>query len=133
MNGLGLSGDMAYSSRDIFRICQELNIRPFIPFKKNAKGNPKGVPLWRKMFDYALKNPEEFSKKYHIRSNAEATNRMVKYNFNPKLNTLKETSQINEILVKCLCHNICCIIQESFGLGIDADFSFCAELLNAPK
>jgi len=128
-----ISADMAYSSRDITGICQELNITPYIPFPKNTRGNPKGVQLYRTMYDYERNNPEEFKKEYHKRSNIESTNFMIKNNFSHKLRTFKESSQVNEILVKCLCHNICCIIQESFELGIDADFSFCADSLFAQK
>lgn len=34
----------------------------------------------------------------------------------------KQTAQFNELLIKVLCHNICCVIQEVCELGIKAKF-----------
>jgi len=33
-----------------------------------------------------------------------------------------ETAQVNELLSKVLCHNICCMIHAMYELGIDAKF-----------
>ncbi len=33
------------------------------------------------------------------------------------------TSQVNELLIKVLCHNIVCVIHEVCELGIKAEFS----------
>ena len=32
-------------------------------------------------------------------------------------------SQVNEVLAKVLCHNICVLIQSFYELGIDAQFA----------
>ncbi|HEX6622861.1 MAG TPA: hypothetical protein VF064_04060 [Pyrinomonadaceae bacterium] len=32
------------------------------------------------------------------------------------------TAQINEVLCKVLCHNVCCLIQSVYELGIDPTF-----------
>ena len=32
-------------------------------------------------------------------------------------------AQVNEVLCKALCHNICVLIQEMFELGIQIEFS----------
>ena len=37
------------------------------------------------------------------------------------------TSQVNEVLCKIICHNICVVIQEIHELGIQMDFNFCAK------
>lgn len=31
-------------------------------------------------------------------------------------------AQENEMLAKVLCHNLCCVIQSIYELGIDVDF-----------
>jgi len=31
-------------------------------------------------------------------------------------------AMVNEVLCKIICHNICCLIQESLELGIDTAF-----------
>jgi hypothetical protein len=33
-----------------------------------------------------------------------------------------EVAQVNEMLLKVLCHNICAVIQEMFELGIEPSF-----------
>ncbi len=32
-------------------------------------------------------------------------------------------AQTNELLCKVLCHNICCVIQSMYELGIEAHFA----------
>jgi hypothetical protein len=32
------------------------------------------------------------------------------------------TAQVNEVLCKVLCHNICCLIQSSYELGVEPAF-----------
>ena len=29
---------------------------------------------------------------------------------------------VNEVLCKIICHNICCLIEESYELGIETEF-----------
>ena len=33
------------------------------------------------------------------------------------------TAQVNEVVCKIICHNICVVIQEMFDLNIEPDFS----------
>jgi hypothetical protein len=33
-----------------------------------------------------------------------------------------DVAMVNEVLCKIICHNICCLIQESHELGIDTTF-----------
>ena len=47
--------------------------------------------------------------------------------------TKNPTACTNEILVKCLVHNICCLIQEIFTLGIKVDFNEGAERIFVQK
>jgi hypothetical protein len=55
---------------------------------------------------------------------------MIKSKFGDSVRSKTEVAQINEVLLKVLCHNICVVIQEMFELGIEPDFlnkksSFC--------
>jgi hypothetical protein len=43
---------------------------------------------------------------------------MVKTKFEDSVKSKTKTAQINEVLLKVLCHNICVLIQETFELGI---------------
>ena len=59
---------------------------------------------------------------YHRRSNVESTFSMIKGKFGERLRSKTQTAQINEILCKVLCHNLCCMIQSMYELGIEPDF-----------
>ena len=56
------------------------------------------------------------------RSNVETTFSMIKGKFGEWLRSKIQTAQINEALCKVLCHNICCIIQSMYELGLKPKF-----------
>ena len=115
-------GDKAYSSRDNLEIIQKAGAVPFVPFKSNTSGKSRGCMLWKKMYHYFMYKNEEFMKHYHKRSNAETCFHMIKSKFKAEIKSKKKKAQINELLIKILCHNICCVIQEVNELGIKAEF-----------
>ena len=47
---------------------------------------------------------------------------MIKAKFGDALRSKTDTAMINEALCKILCHNICCLIQSVYELGITATF-----------
>jgi len=47
---------------------------------------------------------------------------MIKEKLSEDVNSRKERSQFNEVLLKILCHNICVVIQEIHELGLDPEF-----------
>ena len=59
---------------------------------------------------------------YHQRSNVESVFSMMKRKQGVNLKTKSDIGQVNEIMCKCLVHNICVLIQEMFELGIMVDF-----------
>jgi transposase len=123
-------GDKGYIGKENLDGIAELGIIPYIPFKSNHKRNGKG-PIWAMLFDYFKKNQEDFLKHYHQRSKVETCFSMIKRKFNSNLKTKKDLSQVNEILMKCICHNLAVLVQESYELGLDLDLSSCAQLVNA--
>jgi transposase len=52
----------------------------------------------------------------------ECTFSMIKRKFGERLRSKARTAQENEVLIKVLCHNLCCVIQSMYELGIDANF-----------
>jgi transposase len=98
---------------------------PFIPFREGEKNKPsyknKGE-LWRRMYHFYKYNAEVFNAHYHKRSNAETTFSMIKARFGERLRSKTERAQINEALIKVLCHNICVVIKSMHELGVEADF-----------
>ncbi|MDT7543352.1 MAG: hypothetical protein QOE33_3256 [Acidobacteriota bacterium] len=47
---------------------------------------------------------------------------MIKRKFGERLRSKTMTAQINEVLCKVLCHNICCLIQSMFELNLKPKF-----------
>jgi hypothetical protein len=48
---------------------------------------------------------------------------MIKGKFGERLGSKGCTAQINEVLCKVLCHNLCCDIQSIYELGVEPNFS----------
>ncbi|MFH1333189.1 MAG: IS5 family transposase [archaeon] len=128
-----VSADKAYLSRDNLLAVSKLGAIPYIPFKKNSRQNPRGYKIWQAMYNYFHTNQEEFMKHYHKRSNVETTFSMLKRNFGSKLRMKNWTGQINELLMKCLCHNLTVLVQESFELGLEINLKACAKIHVAQK
>jgi len=128
-----VSADKAYLARENLNKIAEKGAIPFIPFKSNSVWNQKGSRLWKEMWLFFYQNQEEFMRHYHARSNVETTFSMLKRIYGNYLRMKSETGQINEILMKCLCHNLTVLVQESFELGIKIDFKNCAEMYFAQK
>ena len=95
---------------------------PYIPFKSNNKPSGNGT-VWKKMFYYFHLHNEEFLEHYHKRSNAESSVQMIKSKFGDCVRSKTWTAQVNKVLCKVICHNLYCVIQEMFTLGIEADFT----------
>ena len=79
-------------------------------------------PLWERMYHYYNFNRSEFLAHYHKRSNMETTFAMIKAKFGGAVRSKTPMAQVNEVLVKILCHNICVLIQSVYELGIEPIF-----------
>ncbi|MFH1133508.1 MAG: transposase [Nanoarchaeota archaeon] len=123
-----VSADKGYISVENLETIWDLGAIPFIPFKENVRQNSRHGMVWKKMLKFFTEYPEEFYHHYHKRSNVESTFNMLKRKFGSHLRSRSEVGQANEILAKCLCHNLCVLIQEAFEQGIDLDFKKCAEI-----
>jgi transposase len=124
-NVKGYSADKAYFSAKNMQIVQSLNFLPFIPFKVNTSDKPNKSSLWNYMYSYFRENRQEFDRFYHRRSNVETTFGMIKTRLGEFLKCRNLQGQKNEVLLKCLCHNICCLVQEIFESKIKIDFNTC--------
>ena len=117
-----VSADKAYLSSDNLRTVVDNNAMPFIPFKSNRRTGGKRSYLWKRMFHYYSYNQDHFMASYHKRSNVETTFSMIKSKFGDRLRSKTQTAQINEALCKVLAHNLCCLIQSIYELGIEPTF-----------
>ena len=67
-------------------------------------------------------NQEQFMAHYHKRSNVETTFSMIKAKFGTSVRAKTPIAQVNEVLCKVLCHNICVLIQSIYELGLEPTF-----------
>jgi transposase len=117
-----ISADKAYSSGKNLQLVLEKGAQPFIPFKSNTRIHRRSSSLWKDMYHYFMYNQKWFMEHYHKRSNVETTFSMIKAKFGERIKSKGERAQINEMLCKVLCHNICVIVQSIFELGLEPDF-----------
>ena len=116
-----VSADKAYSSYANLRLVDNKNATAFIDFKEGSVGTGK-CEIWNKMYHYYQYKREEFMQHYHKRSNVETTFSMIKAKFGGFIRSKLPAAQFNEVLLKILCHNICCLIQSTYELGITIEF-----------
>lgn len=109
-----VAADKAYSSRKNLNAINNVGGIPFIPFKsysKGSQGNKKFDGLWYRMWHFYSYNRDAFLERYHKRSNAETVFSMIKMKFGGSVRAKTPIAQVNEVLCKVLCHNICALIQ----------------------
>jgi transposase len=120
-----VSADKAYSGRDNLEAVEKHHATPYIPFRSNATArrlSDRSAKLWDRLYHYYHLHRETFLEHYHRRSLIESTFWMVKAKFGDALRSKSDTAQVNELLCKVLCHNLCVLIQSFYELGIEPDF-----------
>lgn len=115
-----VSADKGYGSVSNYAAIDRHGATPYIAFKSIHNGRSGG--LWRKMFHYFQYRREDFLRHYHKRSNVESVFSMIKAKFRDHVRSKSDVAMVNEVLCKIICHNICCLIQESHELGIETAF-----------
>ncbi len=134
-----VAADRGYISHSNLDAIVDAGAFPLIPFKshhnpggaywgKTGRVSPESRARWKSMYDFFAYHREEFLKHYHQRSNVETTFHMIKSKFGSRVRAKTSTAQVNEVLCKVLCHNLCCLVSAFFELGIDATFWHSAEV-----
>lgn len=113
--------DKAYSSYANMDFATAREVTPFVMFRENATGNT-GCEAWDKLLHFYRFHRQEFMRAYHKRSNVESTFSAVKRVFGDFVRSKNRTAQINEILLKLICHNIRQVIFAMYELGIAPTF-----------
>jgi hypothetical protein len=60
---------------------------------------------------------------------------MIKMKFGGAVRSKTPVAQVNEVLCKVLCHNICVLIQSIYELGLEPTFwqTFEPKMIDTPK
>jgi transposase len=78
------------------------------------------------MYHYVMFNREEYMARYHKRSNAESVFSAVKAKLRrssgDSVRPKCDGGQVNEVLTKVLCHNMCILIRIMRELGVETTF-----------
>jgi transposase len=115
-----VSADKAYLSHDNLALVEKLGGVPYVPFKSNSGST--GSAAWERMWHYFSLNKEDFLAHYHKRSNVESTFSSVKRKFGGSVRSKLLPAQLNEVLLKCLCHNLSMLVHSIHEMGIEPKF-----------
>lgn len=116
-----VSADKAYLSNEILTAIESVGAVPYVPFKSNSRGTG-GSDAWRRLWHTFEARNDEFLAHYHKRSNVETTFSMVNRKFGASVRAKTPAAQINEVLLKALCHNLACVVQAIHEVGIEPRF-----------
>lgn len=116
-----LSADLAYSSVENHEHMERVNVAAYIPFKVNAVVNPKSR-AWSRNLGAFLFHQDHFLPHYHKRSNVEAVFSMIKRKFGGAVASRGPVAQANEVLAKCVAHNLCCVAKAIVVSGLAPTF-----------
>jgi len=125
-NIVEVSADKAYLSRENVGLVDSLGAYPYIEFKDGTGEGTIGrdgraapfAKLWAKLFHAYQYDRENFLTHYHRRSNVESVFAMIKAKFGAAVRSTSPIAQMNEALVKILCHNIVVNVSAIYELGM---------------
>lgn len=121
-----VAADKAYCSRVNLELLDAAGIQALIPFRSNSTANSMTAqksPVWARLFHYFSMHRDEFVAAYHTRSNVESTFSAMKRKFGDQIRSKTATAQVNETLLKALCHNLVCLVHEINESGCDVAFA----------
>jgi transposase len=116
-----LSADKAYLSNENLTAVESVGAVPYVPFKSNSRASGRS-DAWRRLWHMFEARNDEFLAHYHQRSNSESTFSMVKRKFGSSVRAKLFPAQVNEVLLKCLCHNLSVLVHAIHELGIEPAF-----------
>ena len=115
-----VSADKAYLSHANLAAVEKVGGIPFVPFKSNS--GKSGSEAWERMYHYFSLNRDAFLAHYHSRSNVEATFSAMKRKFGSGVRSKSQPAQFNEVMLKCLCHNLSMLVHSIHEFNIEAQF-----------
>lgn len=115
-----VAADSAYSIIANLEYVDGLGALAAIPFR--AKANPfnhSPTSVWYKLFHLCALNGADWQKAVNQQNQAESAFSMIKRKFGEKVFSKADTAQVNEVLCKMLCHNLCVVIYWLYQFGVD--------------
>jgi len=101
-----VAADSAYLSRRNCDLIEAIGAKPYLKPKKNSTGRSHGSKAWRSMLIDYQEKPEDWNKRYHIRSSAETAFSVIKRKFGYQLSSIRRDLQRKELMIKVLAYNL---------------------------
>ena len=114
-----VTADKGYLSKGNLQTVSNKGGVPFIPFKSNTVIPQEDGSTWTRMYHYFAYNRESWLENYHQRSTVESTFATIKAKFGDAVRGKTNAAQVNEVLCKVLCHNICVLNKVVQEMGIE--------------
>jgi transposase len=115
-----VSADKAYLSHANLAAIAKVGAVPYVPMKVNS--GSAGSAAWERLYHLFSLNREAFQSHYHQRSNIESTFSAMKRKFGAGVRSKLPAAQFNEVLLKCLCHNLSMLVHSIHELRIEPKF-----------
>jgi transposase len=114
-----VTADKGYLSKGNLQIVSDKGGTPFIPFKSNTVVPAEDGSTWTRMYHYFSYNRDAWLERYHQRSTIESTFATIKAKFGDSVRGKTNAAQVNEVLCKVLCHNICVVNKAMQEFGVE--------------
>lgn len=117
-----VSADKGYLGKENLAAIESIGAKPYIAFKTNSKVTEKSTDVWKRAFHMFAFHREEWLDHYHQRSNIETVFSMMKRKFGGAVRAKKPDAMFNEVLLKCITHNLSCLVHAIHELGVEPTF-----------
>ncbi len=112
-----IMADKGYLGNKNLEAIAAVGAQPFVAFKTNSgEGSTK---VWRRAFHLFQFHREEWLAHYHKRSRIESVFSAVKRKYGGAVRAKAPEAMVNEVLLKCLAHNLSCLVHAIHELGIE--------------
>lgn len=112
--------DAAYMAWYNVQAVERIGAAPYIDWPRGVTGrNDPGI---RRLYAKFSADPDKYWGHYHQRSHAEAGNNMIKTRFSHRLRSRVPNAQYAEAMLRCVGHNVACLVQAVEELGIEPKY-----------
>ena len=122
--------DAAYMSWYNVKAVEEVGAAPYIDFPPRVTGATS--PIVRRLYNKMRADAEDYYGHYHQRSHAETGNSMLKTRFSHRLRSRVPNAQYAEAMLRCICHNVACLVQAVEELQIEPKYWAPSQGMSAP-
>jgi hypothetical protein len=114
--------DAAYCAEECAAAVEKVGAQFFVDWLGNRTGRTKKAALWRLHQKFDLDRDLYWSHYDKGRPLAETGNMMLKTRFGHSLKSRTANTQYAEVMLRCICHNIACLVMAVQELGVEPKY-----------